>query len=51
LVTADMIGLNTDFHPRFVRQYSTIAEQMTLGIKHYIDDVKKKQFPSEEESY
>lgn len=51
LVTADMLGLNTDFHPRFVRQYSDIAVQMTSGIKAYIEDVKAQKFPTEEESY
>ncbi|GJQ61960.1 MAG: 3-methyl-2-oxobutanoate hydroxymethyltransferase [Melioribacteraceae bacterium] len=51
LVTADMLGLNTDFHPRFVRQYSDVADRMTTGIKSYIDDVKSQKFPTEEESY
>lgn len=51
LVIADMIGLNTDFHPRFVRQYGNVAEIMTTGVKKYIEDVKDSKFPTEEESY
>ncbi len=51
LVTQDMLGLNTDFKPRFLRHYCHLAEEMTKGIQTYIDDVKKQNFPSEEESY
>ena len=51
LVTPDMLGLNIDFHPRFVRHYSNQAEEVLKAFKHYIEDVKAKNFPSEEESY
>ena len=51
LVTPDMLGLNVDFHPRFVRHYAKLAEQITNAVKNYIDDVKGKNFPSEDESY
>jgi len=51
LVTPDMLGLNIDFHPRFVRKYGSFAEQTISGVKQYIEDVKKKDFPSEKESY
>ena len=51
LVTPDMLGLNTDFHPRFVRYYSTLAEEISKAVKSYIEDVKNGSFPSEKESY
>ncbi len=51
LVTPDMLGLNVDFHPRFVRHYANMAEVISGAVKNYIDDVKQKQFPSEKESY
>ncbi len=51
LVTPDMLGLNVDFHPRFVRHYAKLADQITIAVKNYIDDVKGKNFPSEDESY
>lgn len=51
LVTPDMLGLNVDFHPRFVRHYAKLAENINAGVKKYIDDVRKQQFPTEEESY
>jgi 3-methyl-2-oxobutanoate hydroxymethyltransferase len=51
LVTPDMLGLNVDFHPRFVRNYSSLAEEIDKAVKQYIKDVKEKTFPSAEESY
>ena len=51
LVTPDMLGLNVDFHPRFVRRYANLAEEMDKAVKSYIEDIKTKKFPSSEESY
>jgi 3-methyl-2-oxobutanoate hydroxymethyltransferase len=51
LVTPDMLGLNVDFHPRFVRHYAKLADEIKSAVKNYIDDVKQSKFPSEEESY
>jgi 3-methyl-2-oxobutanoate hydroxymethyltransferase len=51
LVTNDMLGMNEQFHPRFVRTYAKLAETMRDGFKEYIKDVKGKKFPSKEESY
>lgn len=51
LVTPDMLGLNTDFHPRFVRYYATLAEEIDKAVKSYTEDVRNGKFPSDEESY
>ena len=51
LVTPDMLALNVDFHPRFVRHYSKLAKEMNKAVKLYIDDVRKGSFPSKDESY
>ena len=51
LVMHDMLGINTEFKPRFLRQYLTIYEQATLAVKQYIKDVKAKDFPNENEQY
>ncbi len=51
LVTPDMLALNVDFHPRFVRHYSKLASEINKAVKNYIDDVKKGNFPSKDESY
>lgn len=51
LVTPDMLRLNIDFHPRFVRHYADLASEIDNAVKKYIDDVKATNFPSDEESY
>ncbi|TCZ73882.1 3-methyl-2-oxobutanoate hydroxymethyltransferase [Flaviaesturariibacter aridisoli] len=51
LVMHDMLGINTEFRPRFLRQYLNLHEQVTGAIKQYIDDVKSGGFPTEAESY
>jgi len=51
LVTQDMLGLYTRFHPRFVRRYAELAAQMKDAFEHYARDVKAREFPSGDESY
>ena len=51
LVMHDMLGINTEFKPRFLRQYLNMHEQVTGAVKQYIVDVKRKDFPNEQEQY
>lgn len=51
LVMHDMLGINTEFKPRFLRQYLNLAEQINASIKQYIMDIKSRDFPNENESY
>jgi 3-methyl-2-oxobutanoate hydroxymethyltransferase len=51
LVTHDRLGMYTRFHPRFVRRYAQIADQMLGAFQHYVGDVKGREFPSANESY
>ncbi len=51
LVMHDMLGINTEFKPRFLRQYLNLHQQITDAVKHYIKDVKSKDFPNENEQY
>jgi 3-methyl-2-oxobutanoate hydroxymethyltransferase len=51
LVMHDMLGINTEFKPRFLRQYLNIHEQATKAVQQYINDVKSNSFPSDAESY
>ncbi|HMT75237.1 MAG TPA: 3-methyl-2-oxobutanoate hydroxymethyltransferase [Chitinophagaceae bacterium] len=51
LVMHDMLGINTEFRPRFLRQYLNIHEQATKAVQQYISDVKNKDFPNEAEQY
>jgi 3-methyl-2-oxobutanoate hydroxymethyltransferase len=51
LVMHDMLGINTEFKPRFLRQYLNMNEQVTGAVRQYIADVKKNDFPNAGESY
>ena len=51
LVMHDMLGINTEFKPRFLRQYLNIAQQATKAVQQYVKDVKSKNFPNENEQY
>lgn len=51
LVTHDMLGLNQEFSPRFIRRYAELHTAMTSAFRQYITDVKASTFPSEDESY
>jgi 3-methyl-2-oxobutanoate hydroxymethyltransferase len=51
LVMHDMLGINTEFKPRFLRQYLNIHEQATTAVQQYIKDVKAKNFPNDSEQY
>jgi 3-methyl-2-oxobutanoate hydroxymethyltransferase len=51
LVMHDMLGINTEFKPRFLRQYLNLHELATKAVEQYINDVRKNDFPNEAESY
>jgi 3-methyl-2-oxobutanoate hydroxymethyltransferase len=51
LVSHDMLGLYTEFHPRFVRRYANLADDVLAAFGHYVRDVKGREFPTEAESY
>ncbi len=51
LVMHDMLGLNKGFSPRFLRRYANLFDEITQAVQSYINDVKRADFPSEEESY
>lgn len=51
LVTHDMLGLNKEFKPRFLRRYDDMHSSMTNAVQHYITDIKSGDFPNENEQY
>jgi 3-methyl-2-oxobutanoate hydroxymethyltransferase len=51
LVLHDMLGINTEFKPRFLRTYLDLHDQITGAIGKYVADVKSKDFPNASESY
>jgi len=51
LVMHDMLGINTEFNPRFLRRYLQLSQQITEAVQQYVQDVKGAAFPSDAESY
>jgi 3-methyl-2-oxobutanoate hydroxymethyltransferase len=51
LVVNDMLGMSTEFSPRFLRRYLNLDEQINGALVQYVDDVKSKDFPNENEQY
>lgn len=51
LVAHDMLGLNKEFKPRFLRRYADMHSSMTDAVQQYITDIKTGDFPSEDEQY
>jgi 3-methyl-2-oxobutanoate hydroxymethyltransferase len=51
LVVHDMLGINKEFSPRFLRRYADLHSIMTEAVINYTKDVKSSDFPNEKESY
>ncbi|MFT4602325.1 MAG: 3-methyl-2-oxobutanoate hydroxymethyltransferase, partial [Arenicella sp.] len=51
LVSHDMLGINNDFNPRFLRKYNNLYEEMFNSFQSYIKDVRSGDFPNDNEQY
>ncbi|MEO2100167.1 MAG: 3-methyl-2-oxobutanoate hydroxymethyltransferase [Flavobacteriaceae bacterium] len=51
LVLHDMLGMNKEFSPRFLRRYLDLDKVIHEAVHQYTQDVKKKSFPNEKEQY
>jgi len=51
LVLHDMLGMNHDFNPRFLRRYLNLNDEIDKAVKNYIADVKSQDFPNQKEQY
>jgi 3-methyl-2-oxobutanoate hydroxymethyltransferase len=51
LVTHDLLGINNEFHPRFLRTYANLQSVISTAVTSYIEDVKSKDFPNANECY
>lgn len=51
LVIHDMLGMDHEFSPRFLRRYADLNTVMTKAIQNYNTDVKSGDFPNENEQY
>lgn len=51
LVVHDMLGINKEFSPKFLRRYADLSTIIEDAIGNYIRDVKNRDFPNEKEAY
>jgi len=51
LVIQDVMGMNDEFSPKFLRRYADLHTVMSEATRHYIEDVKSVSFPNQSESY
>jgi 3-methyl-2-oxobutanoate hydroxymethyltransferase len=51
LVIHDMLGINKEFKPRFLRRYLNLYDDMQKAVNHYVLDVKAGDFPNSNEQY
>ena len=51
LVIHDLLGMTKEFSPRFLRRYMDLYHEMTEAIGSYVNDVKNRDFPNEQEQY
>ncbi len=48
LVIDDLLGLNQEFKPRFVKYYADLAGEISRAVESFSSDVKSKKFPAKE---
>ncbi len=51
LVSHDMLGINNEFKPRFLRAYANLQGTINEAVTQYIKDVKSNDFPNKNECY
>lgn len=51
LVSHDMLGINKEFSPKFLRRYLGLYDEIKGAVEQYVKDVKSVEFPNEKEQY
>jgi 3-methyl-2-oxobutanoate hydroxymethyltransferase len=51
LVSHDMLGINKEFSPKFLRRYLNLYDEIKVAVEQYVADVKSVDFPNEKEQY
>ena len=51
LVINDMLGMFSDFVPRFVKQYAKLNTEITAAVQDYITEVREGDFPAGEHTF
>jgi len=51
LVLHDMLGLNEEFNPRFLRKFADLADPVKEAVRTFVDDVRARRYPGPEHSF
>ena len=51
LVKQDMLGMNSQFSPKFLKKYASLEDQIKSAVENYVAEVGQTKFPSKEHSY
>ncbi|MEQ8287741.1 3-methyl-2-oxobutanoate hydroxymethyltransferase [Thalassospira sp.] len=51
LVTEDILGLFSDFTPKFVKRYANLGDAVSKAVGQYADEVRNRQFPADEHCF
>jgi 3-methyl-2-oxobutanoate hydroxymethyltransferase len=51
LVIYDLLGMNEEFRPKFVKRYDNLAVRIRTAVEQYITEVRNEQFPDEDHSF
>jgi len=51
LLSYDLLGVFTDFKPKFTKRYANLTEVAVAGLKDYVSEVKAGTFPDDDHSY
>ncbi len=46
-----MLGMYTDFTPKFVKKYVNLSDEITKGTHKYIEELKTEEFPAKEHTF
>ena len=51
LVTEDILGLFSDFTPKFVKRYADLGDQVSKAVESYATEVRNRQFPTDDHCF
>jgi 3-methyl-2-oxobutanoate hydroxymethyltransferase len=50
-VIYDLLGMNEEFRPKFVKRYDDLAVRVRTAVTQYVTEVRERQFPDDEHSF
>lgn len=51
LVIYDLLGMDANFNPKFVKKYADLNKEVTSAVRSYLKEVRKTKFPSEKHTF